>query len=146
MLVLENELRLGPTAMRIYDEARRIGRDAMEVPEQVQKAVAAYFGLSEEVAFTAMRCAETLPQISAADIQEIRNISHYRKYNRCKNGNLNVGDPAPDVCLWKFRRGGAEPSYQCSLHSILRNPNLFQTEKVKEKEGGPCLLLAASYS
>ena len=79
------------------------GTDPFAIPEMIQREVAWRFGLREEIAIEAMRCAETLPQMSPADVAEVREISHYRKYNRCQDGILQVGDTIPlNIDLWKL--------------------------------------------
>ena len=133
MLRMENELRLCKQTMQIYHEARRAGRDPMEVPVEIQKQVALAFNVPEDIALAAMRCAETLPQMRPQDVAEAIEISHYRKYNRCQDGNLQVGDPLPDVPLVRFRRGGG--GELTSLHSALPST-----------PASPVVVVAASYS
>lgn len=137
MLRMENELRLCDRTMEYYNEARRAGRDPMEVPVQIQREVARAFNLSEDIALAAMRCAETLPQMSPQDVAEVKEISHYRKFNRCQDGSLQVGDSLPDVPLVRFRRGGGGEI--TSLHSTLpSSPSLSASR--------PSVVVAASYS
>ena len=61
----------------------------------VVSQVASEFGLSESVGLAAMRLATQL----LPDDPEIVEISLYRKYNRCIDGNLKAGDRAPDAKL-----------------------------------------------
>jgi len=65
------------------------------VMERLQRRVAAEFGLEESVGLEVMRCAE---QLLPGD-REVREISLYRKYNRCVDGQLRVGDLVPDAEL-----------------------------------------------
>ena len=57
--------------------------------------VASEFGLSAAVGLAAMRTATYL----LPDDPEVVEISLYRKFNRCVDGNLQVGDSAPDATL-----------------------------------------------
>jgi hypothetical protein len=139
MLRLENEMRLGDVAMAEYDKARANGEDPFQIPEQIQIAVAVHFGLEPSVAMDAMRCAETLPQMTAADVEEVVQISHYRRYNRCMDGTLQVGDHSPDVSLFRLPNcsaattAGATPLVPCALSAVA-------------PPSSPLLLVAASYS
>ena len=81
---------------------------------------------------------------------EVREISLYRKFNRCQDGSLRAGHPAPDAPLvWvaveqagrgeetaeKRVRGVRATSVRTSVHSLLR-----------EAMGRPLVLVAGSYS
>ena len=141
MLLEENRLRLCDETMQLYNYARENKMDPFRVPELIQQEVARRFGIDEAVAVEAMRCAETLPQLSEADIREVREISHYRKYNRCKDGTLEVGGTVPlDIGLWKVR-GTAGAS---------AGPNVERLEAVTlsdvHQSGKPLVIMAASYS
>ena len=135
----ENTLRLCHQTMIMYDHAREQGIDAFVVPELIQKEVARRFGMREEVAVEAMRCAETLPQMSAEDVREVIEISHYRKYNRCQDGILKIGADVPlDIELWRL-----------PLPLPVRTPvplELTSLSHIQHVSGGPLVVMAASYS
>lgn len=128
--------------LALYVEARKKGTDPFEIPEMIQREVAWRFGLSEEIAIEAMRCAETLPQMSPADVAEVREISHYRKYNRCQDGILQVGDTVPlSIDLWKLP--------VLSQESLPLTPSTLGMIHAAANSGfhaRPLVLIAASYS
>lgn len=133
----ENRLRLCDETMTVYDRAREQGIDAFVVPELIQKEVAKRFGMREEVAVEAMRCAETLPQMSAEDVREAIEISHYRKYNRCQDGSLEVGGEVPlNIELWRL-------PLPMDSSAPLESTSLSHIQHVS---GGPLVVMAASYS
>lgn len=66
------------------------------VMERLQRQVAKEFGLAEEVGLQVMRQAEEL----LPGDSEVREISLYRKFNRCRDGSLTVGDSAPNAPLY----------------------------------------------
>jgi len=78
--------------------------------ERLQRRVAREFGLSEDVGLQVMRNAEAL----LPGDPEVREISLYRKYNRCRDGPLQVGDAAPNVHL--HRLDGTE----LKLHELMQ--------------------------
>mmetsp|Transcript_12514 Transcript_12514/g.18727 ORF Transcript_12514/g.18727 Transcript_12514/m.18727 type:complete len:82 (+) Transcript_12514:584-829(+) len=58
------------------------------------------------------------------DMDSIREISLYRKYNRCVDGNLKVGDIPPDVRLYTcLETGGGDGNgaYNSYLMSTILN-------------------------
>lgn len=121
----------------MYDRARERGIDAFVVPELIQKEVARRFGMREDVAIEAMRCAETLPQMSAEDVREVIEISHYRKYNRCQDGTLKVGEEVPlDIELLRL-------PLPMNTSAPLESTSLSNIQHVS---GGPLVVMAASYS
>ena len=126
----------------MYVEAREKGIDPFEVPEVIQREVARRFGMSEQMAIEAMRCAETLPQMSPADVAEVRMISHYRKYNRCQDGALRVGDDIPlDIDLWKV-----PPLSKESLPLTPSTLGMIHAAANSGFRAMPLVLIAASYS
>ena len=141
LLIYENELRLCDETMHEFEKVRDeggsdggAGHDGwLGIVEGIQKRVCKHFGVSEFVGVTAMRCAETLPQMTHTDVEQVRAISHYRKFNRCIDGSLKVHDAAPSTTLWQLldRRSDA-------LKHVLF-PS-FTTSSL------PLLVVAASYS
>jgi hypothetical protein len=96
------------------------------VVEDLQRRIAAEFGVSEQVGLDATRLAESL----LPGDNEVVEISHYRKYNRCIYGTLCVGDsPNPPLI-------DLNASHGCGvtmLHNLIHNDQ-------------PCVLLVGSYT
>lgn len=98
MLKREDILRLSPETQQLYKEYRLAGRgeEGMQVVvDDIQKRVVKEFGLSMEVGIEAIQCAESI--LEGDD--EVKSLSLYRRHNRCIDGNLNIGDIAPNVKL-----------------------------------------------
>ena len=49
------------------------------------------FGVSEDDGLVALRCADSIMPTDR-DVQEVQELSFYRKYNRLKDGSVSVGD------------------------------------------------------
>jgi len=96
LLELENRTRLSESYQQLFDIATKTGSSEIWRDTQigVQKHVLKEFGLSSSP--------ENLHLLQSAlslypDDQELRNIPYYSKYNRCKQGNLKVGDCIKDL-------------------------------------------------
>ena len=89
----ENELRLAPETQQRFKDASHKPDGWITVVEELQREVAEEFRLPQQVAFKVMREAESLLPY---DMDSIREISLYRKYNRCVDGNL-ASNPS-----WKY--------------------------------------------
>jgi hypothetical protein len=109
----------------------------LDVVEQLQRRVAAEFGLTESVGLDAMRCAEDL----LPGDMDIHEISLYRKYNRCVDGPLKVGDSPPDTPLVALVSddAGCVSTSTTTLHALLRG-------RPERGSSQPLVLLAGSYS
>ena len=149
----ENELRLAPQTQARFKAISHRPDGWLDVVESLQRQVAAEFGLSEKVGLDAMRCAETL----LPGDTEVRDISLYRKYNRCVDGPLRMGDAPPDANLVQVS-GVHGPDDMCgkrtTLHSILRDrrswssvlgPRAADTASAMQPLR-PLVLLAGSYT
>jgi len=90
----ENELRLSPETLAEFSRCGK-GDGRVGVIEALQRRVATEFCLQEHVGLAAMRCADQL----LPDDPEVTEISLYRKYNRCRDGDLHIGDRLPDAAL-----------------------------------------------
>jgi len=89
MLKYENQLRLAPEAQEAYALDGSI-----DITDNIQKRVAREFGFEDEnLGAEILRTAERL----FPDDPDIKNISHYRRYNRAVQGDLVEGGSAPDV-------------------------------------------------
>ena len=108
ILKRENDLRLCDETQRRFKLASVRPDGWLQVVEQLQRQVAAEFGLSEAVGLAAMRHATQL----LPDDPEVIELSLYRKFNRCVDGNLDTGDCAPDAALLPLAavRGAASGS------------------------------------
>jgi len=97
MLRRENELRLcQETQNKFKSVASSKGPSGwLDVVEELQRQVCREFAMNEKVGLVALRYAQDL---LPGDI-EVHEISLYRKYNRCRDGKLQVADAPPDVTL-----------------------------------------------
>ena len=100
MLKRENELRLGLDVQKRFEEAERSGAksDWMEVAAAVQLELLREFSVSED-ALDAYRCAAIK-----------HGISLYVKYNRAREGYLQVGSLAPNISLISVQHDGSTRS------------------------------------
>jgi len=116
ILTRENELRLAPETQKRFRAVSSKPDGWLKVMEELQCQVADEWNLSHDVAFRIMRGAETLPGIASSreDLERVRKISLYRKYNRCVDGMLRVGDMPPDATLVHSSTGK-----NVALHSII---------------------------
>jgi hypothetical protein len=117
----ENELRLAPETQQRFKAASHKPDGWITVVEELQREVAEEFRLPQQVAFKVMREAESLLPY---DVDSIREISLYRKYNRCVDGNLKVGDIPPDVRLYTCSETGGDGNngaYNSCLMSTILN-------------------------
>jgi hypothetical protein len=108
MLTRESEVRLGT---KVQLEYKVHGYDKyVEITERAQLQVAEEFA-SELVAcgealgvspvqagVVLMQAAENLVQGDEEKVRTVKELSFYRKYNRCYDGKLGVGEPAP-LCV-----------------------------------------------
>lgn len=90
MLCREDELR---KCVKVQEQLKAWGESSyVDVMCSVQAQVAEEFGFSVNAGCTLLQCAEDLfPQ----HIDEIKELSLYRKYNRCVDGDVKEGDPIP---------------------------------------------------
>ena len=98
MLRRENELRLCDETQQKFKaiNTKNPGSGWLQVVEQLQYQVCDEFGLPYDVGLTALRSPQLLlPNDDPDLLAEIIDISLYRKYNRCRDGNLNVNDSPP---------------------------------------------------
>eukprot|EP00049_Salpingoeca_infusionum_P011160 m.192381 g.192381 ORF g.192381 m.192381 type:complete len:195 (+) comp14854_c0_seq3:5119-5703(+) len=94
MLKRESELRLAPETQQEYSKGGLA--HVADVTDALQHKVAAEFGFEPtSVGVEVIRCAETL----FPEDPEIKDISFYRKYNKCTVGKYKLGDVVADVPL-----------------------------------------------
>jgi len=125
----ENELRLSDEIrLQLRDPAVRAEPAGwLAVMEVLQRRVCREFGLSEEVGLEAMRCADSL----LPNDPEVKEISLYRKYNRCVDGPVVPGDAMPCAALHPL----GDLHCTVPLHELL---DQCQTDRL--------VLVAGSYS
>ena len=73
------------------------------------------------VVINTLKCAEDLvmkipPEKGGglSGIEEVKKVCHYRKYNKMENGDLKMGDDAPDASLLHIDSSG-----NTSVHNLL---------------------------
>ena len=132
MLKRENELRLSKP---VNNAISKYGHSAYgEIMGMVQGHVASEFGFEDlDRGIMLIRCAESLYANDAAKLKEIREVSYYRKYNRCMDGNVMVDKQYPAL----------PPLYECN--DSLNKIDLFDTFYIALGKK-PLVLLAGSYS
>jgi hypothetical protein len=135
MLRRENDLRLSDEIQREYGKSDDF-ETFSQITEGVQRRVAGEFGFETDesvaAALDAMRGCEALWPERAA---EFRALSHYRKFNRARAGELCKGDTVPEALLDSIRGDGDEP-----------DPSLADVLGASARAGLPTLLVAGSYS
>jgi hypothetical protein len=151
MLRRENELRLTPQVQEAYARTHGGGKVTIDV----QKQVAEEFGFPDvEVGIELLRTAEA----RFPDDPEIKQLSHYRKYNRAKQGDLNTGDVAPDVRVYNmdgqavqlFAFAGRQ-SEQREIEPVIKRARVGGGEEGAVAapviaDSKPVVLIAGSYS
>jgi len=145
ILTRENELRLSQCTQQKFKNVSDKPDGWLSVVEELQYQVAREFNLSYNVALKVMRDAESLVQnkrMSALAQQKIKQVSLYRKYNRCIDSPLQVGDVPPNVSLV---RGGNTSSDIVKLHSILEESFSDRTN-LNSKHPLPLVIFAGSYT
>ena len=133
MLDRENELRLSES---VNSAIRTYGHSAYgDIMDAVQRHVAEEFGYGDDVdrGVSFMRCAESIYAGDAERLREIREVSYYRKYNRCKDGDVVVGEPYPPL----------PPLFECA--DSLQRVDIFDAYYISPGKK-PLVLLAGSYS
>lgn len=95
MLQRENELRLSSEIQNQYsiETIDYRGDKLSEITDNLQRQVAREFSIDEEFGMMLLRSCDLILSDSV-QLNEIFNISLYRKYNRCKDGILAIGDIA----------------------------------------------------
>ncbi len=146
ILTRENELRLSQCTQQKFKNVSDKPDGWLSVVEELQYQVAREFNLPYNVALKVMRDAESLVQsnkgMSALAQQKIKQVSLYRKYNRCVDSPLQVGDVPPNVSLV---RGGNTSSDMVKLHSILEESCSDRTN-LNPKHPLPLVIFAGSYT
>ncbi len=119
MLKRENEVRLSHSVQKRFREAERSGSksDWIEVATAVQLELLREFNVPEK-ALHAYRCAA-----------KKHGISLYVKYNRAREGYLQVGSKAPNISLISLENNG-----------FTRSQSLFDTQPTDR----PLVIIAGS--
>ena len=93
MLLRENELRLSDEYQQRFCEAEKSSFPSwLDVTDELQRRVIREFNLDEEMddALLCLRCATQM-------YPDLKNIPLYIRYNRAREGDLQLGDVVPDV-------------------------------------------------
>lgn len=93
MLIRENELRLSDEYQQRYADAEQSSSTSwLNVTDQLQRQVIREFNLDEEMddALLCLRCATQI-------YSDLKDIPLYVKYNRARDGDLQIGDSVPNV-------------------------------------------------
>lgn len=98
--------------------------------------------------FCVFQCAETLVT-DDADLEAIRNISFYRKFNRMRDGDIAVNAQAPYVHKPLFRLDGSE--FRFFEDFLQYAPHKSESVPASAVVGPPvftrpCVVIAASHS
>ncbi|CAF0719577.1 unnamed protein product [Rotaria sp. Silwood1] len=94
MLIRENELRLSDEYQKRYCEAEKISSSSswLNVTDELQRQIIHEFNLDDEMddALLCLRCATQI-------YPDLKHIPLYVQYNRARDGDLKIGDIAPNV-------------------------------------------------
>lgn len=95
MLRREEELRLCADTQVAFSKVRSKEDGVLQIIEDLQRRVAAEFGLPEKEGLIMLRSAERW-----LGDEKARELSFYRRHReRCRDGPLQVGDVAPFSCV-----------------------------------------------
>lgn len=134
MLRRENDLRISPETQKQYKDLGHEGY--VPVTNALQEKVAKEFGLSIDKGVELLRCAETLVETDPQALNIVKELSLYRKYNRCIDGDVKVGMSAPNLPPLHLL------AIQYPLFDVLNSwKDSFQVVGPR-----PLVLLAGSYS
>ncbi len=152
ILTRENELRLSQDTQRKFKEVSNKPDEWLNVVEELQYQVAREFNLPYDTALKVMRDAESLVQLPAfkaekkgttAMLQEIKEVCLYRKYNRCVDSLLQVGDVPPNISL--VHGGSTHTSFEIvKLHSIMERSS--DRTNLDSHRPLPLVIFAGSYT
>ena len=136
MLRRENELRLSEDVQASYGASGCLAT-FVSITERVQRQVVGEFGFEGEEAVSAaldgIRGCEALWPERAA---EFRELSHYRKFNRARGGELRALDRVPDVPLGSLAATGEETDTSLAA----------ELTRSADEPPRPTLIVAGSYS
>ncbi len=93
MLIRENELRLSDQYQKRYSDAEKTSFSSwLDVTDELQRQIIREFNLDEEMedALLCLRCATQI-------YPDLKDIPLYIKYNRARDGDLQIGDIVPNV-------------------------------------------------
>lgn len=145
MLKRENELRL---SQEVQSEYRELGEEGLaswlNLTADVQRRVAVEFGFVEpslvsernsQFGVNLLQCASSLVRDDPERVNEVRELSLYRKYNRCKDGSLVEGQLVSKILTER-------PLY---YHDPSLTP-VFFSALLDSTKGRPAIFLAGSVS
>lgn len=147
MLSRENKLRLSDS---VNDCIRTEGSGAYGfIMDRVQRQVAAEFGfcdLDADMGLNLLRCCESMYERHPDRLKRVRELSYYRKFNRCCDGTVVVGQPPP--ALPPLHRFTSDLSPVNVLEEYYFNQQSLAKAEAEAGQRGqkPLILLAGSYS
>ena len=92
LLLHERHLRLAPESLEYQDELRHSEDAVFLITEALQREALRACGLPDDP--TSLRLLQSVLTMYPEDA-EIQALPFYERYNRCRQGNLKVGDSAP---------------------------------------------------
>eukprot|EP00730_Choanoeca_flexa_P002929 TRINITY_DN11232_c0_g1_i1.p1 TRINITY_DN11232_c0_g1~~TRINITY_DN11232_c0_g1_i1.p1 ORF type:complete len:329 (+),score=97.16 TRINITY_DN11232_c0_g1_i1:117-1103(+) len=122
MRLRESELRLLPA-----NQQRLIEESVIDVTTELQQQVATEFGFEDVEA--GIRMLLTAEEHFPEHAQELKDVSHWRKYNRAQPGSLQVGDDVRQVPV-------------AHLNGTLTTLSSY----LPDDDTKPCIVAAGSYS
>lgn len=100
MLKRENEIRLSNNTNELI---KKLGSDMYgDIMNNIQINVGLEFGFNKNnvnLAVELIRSAENIFEHDSIKLNNIREISYYRKFNRCHDGNIKIGTIPPKLPL-----------------------------------------------
>lgn len=150
MLERESEVRLGEDVQQRY--LTRGYQHYVDITLEAQRAVAVEFGFTAEEGVHLLQSAEYLVASDPDKLERVRNASFYRKYNRCYDGSVRVGDVVNETQhpLWRLTRSETNEQFaagwnpnNCSLTPESLSATLQRSAGSDHK---PTVIVAGSYS
>lgn len=107
MLHREEQLRMCNTTKESYKIARYYygEQGVTNIIINIQKQVSREYDIEENEGMYMLRSVEYIFEDDKDFLSEIKNISHYRKYNILVDGNINIGDKVPDINIYHLKSG-----------------------------------------
>ena len=149
MLQRESEVRLGEHVQQQY--LTRGYEHYVDITLEAQRAVAAEFGFSPDEGVRLLQSAEYLVASDPEKLAQVRNASFYRKFNRCYDGGVRVGDVVeePQHVLWKLarRESNVQPCEWSPTNCTLVPETLSAAlQRAAGSTNKPTVIVAGSYS
>ena len=141
MLAREEELRLCDETQRSFFAARRDPEGVFNVVADLQRRVAREFGLAERVGLAALRNAEDW-----VGVEKAKELSLYRRYNKCRDGPLREGDRAPLESVRPLVEVLDDEHSDCARAVAIAEYPRRSLSEIAAASSRPLVLVAGSYS